>query len=765
MQNKKSPLGRGASKNCYRVDIIHRFCMGRDKCHTDSGAEDMPTMDLDEVRAMVDTPIQVPKGKAPFILASSLPTRAWSAQKARGEFIMLWADIDKGNVDLGSLTGVLSGLLSDCDYEIYSSRSATKDDKRWRIILPLTAPISFQDWEQASELLNDAFDMVGIPPDRSSEKAGQPCFLPNRGTYYESLSKREGVLFDPLAMWGTEIAQRIAEAEASWRRKLEEKAKRDEERSKKQVDMSDTPINVFNQEYTVEDVLIDAGYDNKPGTDHWRHPGSESGSYSARVWPDTGRVSTLSTRDPLHNPGGHAHDSFSAFAAIFHDNDTEAAIRDVVVKLQESVGDRDFEVLPELGTTELEELPDAPEFKREPVPLLEYPPGTVGDIAKYIFNTCIKPQQPFAIAAALATVSYLNDNRAYVASWNTALNLYVCLIGPSGYGKESPRHSVKELVKSVRGALHLGGAVQEQITSGAAILTRLSTHPSLFIMSDEFGKYLAAAKGDRGNPNTKETIKDLMSLFGMGRSTFMGKSYAVSKHNIGELNNPYVSVLGTSTPETLMTGIDPEMINDGFLNRVLFVQVDDDVDEREDLDPTISDDLRDKLLALHDDTGRGLVMSPAASALLKRISDEVKVLKQGPLRSMWVRAKEHTIKVSGLLAIGDGWEVTGEHIAWSWAFVRQSIGVFNQSLEEDLHETPFSANVAKVLKIIRDAKKYAGDRAFASYCKQGYMPRGKLLKVMRIKTRELDDIIMHLTASEQVAVKKEGRAVLLHVKG
>lgn len=75
-------------------------------------------------------------------------------------------------------------------------------------------------------------------------------------------------------------------------------------------------IHAFNAAYSVEDILVQAGYDQRGK--HFRHPNSETGSFSASV--KDGRVHTLSSADPLYTGGGGggAHDPFSAFEALFH---------------------------------------------------------------------------------------------------------------------------------------------------------------------------------------------------------------------------------------------------------------------------------------------------------------------------------------------------------------------------------------------------------------------------------------------------------------
>lgn len=174
------------------------------------------------------------------------------------------------------------------------------------------------------------------------------------------------------------------------------------------------------------------------------------------------------------------------------------------------------------------DLPSLPEFneklvtEEEAIFSLQYPPGLVGDIAEYIFQSSRMPNKAFAIAGALIIVSYLNSNKAYVGGSDTALNLFICLVGDTGSGKEDPRKAIKRLIDSVRN-MSRGESIHESIASGAALLRSLEGNPSTLILIDEFGIYLQTALSDRGSIHQKDLIKDLMTLYGLGRSFLQAK--------------------------------------------------------------------------------------------------------------------------------------------------------------------------------------------------------------------------------------------------
>lgn len=313
--------------------MLAQMTSGFGQFHTNEPGKDMrqpyAEIDLAGIRTLVDNPQQVDKSQAQWLIPSSLRSRKFKEQEAHGQFWLLWADIDKDPPTLDSLQSTLYfEILDGFDHEIYTSRSAREDYQKSRILIPLDKPLSGADWLLCQQILNDKLEERNIIPDRKSEGCAQLCYLPNRGEFYDSRSNRDGMLFDPSDTWSTEIAEKraqqakaIADAE---QRKAEAQAKR-EARSHL---IEDSPINAFKAAFPVGDILIQAGYDQDGVSDRYRHPNSESGSFSASVL--NGRVHSLSSADPLYTEGSKigAHDAFSVFTKLFHRGDINRAIKD-----------------------------------------------------------------------------------------------------------------------------------------------------------------------------------------------------------------------------------------------------------------------------------------------------------------------------------------------------------------------------------------------------------------------------------------------------
>jgi hypothetical protein len=263
-----------------------------------------------------------------WMIPSTLISRVHAEQKAHGAFHYLWGDLDKHPPRIDDVAAHIETLTNGADVEIYSSRSATQENQKQRIIIPLSEPLSGRVWHECQALLNGSFEAVGIVPDQANEACGQLCYLPNRGIHYETRSRRNKQWFNPLVTWADELnaLRERNQIEAALAAERREQARREAQKKRETLGPSRDLIGAFNAAIPLADVLIGAGYTQHPTQDHrFRHPNSESGSFSASIKND--RIHSLSASDPLSTREG-AHDAFSAFCVLFHGGDQRVAMID-----------------------------------------------------------------------------------------------------------------------------------------------------------------------------------------------------------------------------------------------------------------------------------------------------------------------------------------------------------------------------------------------------------------------------------------------------
>ena len=304
------------------------------------------TIDWLGIQALVDNPQKAPKDQAQWLIPSSYPSRNFAKQELLGEYHLMWADLDNNTLPIKALADIIADSFQT-DFEIYTSRSATKELVKCRILIPLLEPLCSADWILSQKIFNDKLRGLSIEPDPAAERSAQLCYLPNRGEYYANESWREGVFFNPPDVWAEEIQSE------------HEKLKKDRLELEKlsaqrlaNVRTGKGLIEAFNDTYTPLDILINAGYSQRGNT--FCHPKSESGNYSANVrMADDGvlRVHTLSTSDKLWVEGSKSgHDAFSCFTVLVHNGDINKALKDA--------GDVPFNKLSQIEYAKNQELPN-----------------------------------------------------------------------------------------------------------------------------------------------------------------------------------------------------------------------------------------------------------------------------------------------------------------------------------------------------------------------------------------------------------------------
>ncbi len=300
------------------------LCSGFGQFHTDKHGKPYESITLEQIVTVIKTPNSVAKESAQWFIPSNLLTREASKQRENGTYYAVWCDIDK-HTELDAIKAVLANLL--CDYAIYSSRSATVEHQKWRVIIPFNEPANATQWQQVSAILNDKLEAAGIEPDRASERVNQLCYLPNRGDFYEFHIEQSHAPFNWLESFKTELLEKENQAIAEQQR-LEHD--REQSRLKAVARMASggkSPITAFNAAYPVEQSLEFYGY--KRVGNKWISPNSESGN--AGVTVKNGRWISSHTSDAgigkETKSGGTSGDAFDLFCYYEYGNNRNRALK------------------------------------------------------------------------------------------------------------------------------------------------------------------------------------------------------------------------------------------------------------------------------------------------------------------------------------------------------------------------------------------------------------------------------------------------------
>ena len=202
------------------------------------------------------------------------------------------------------------------------------------------------------------------------------------------------------------------------------------------------------------------------------------------------------------------------------------------------------------------------------------PPGLVGDLATYFYNTAVRPVPEIALAAAIALVGGVCA-RSYNIS-ESGLNQYIILLAKTGSGKEGALSGIDRLIAAVRPQVpvidqFIGPAA---FASGQGLLRALGTQPCFVSVLGEFGLTLQHISGTRANGAEimlRRVLLDLYSKSGY-HQILRPMVYADSEKNIEAVHAPNVTLLGESTPETFFDGLDASHIAEGLIPRFTILE-------------------------------------------------------------------------------------------------------------------------------------------------------------------------------------------------
>lgn len=144
--------------------------------------------DMASMLMRVRNPQCVPKREGYWFIPSSYrgpDGRSHAAQRKHGEFFAVCGDVDVGNLESEALWKPLKTVTEGGRWFLYSTKSTTQEDKRWRFVVPLARPIMGSHYKACATALYDALAGFGIQCDYSAARAAQISYLPNKGQHYE----------------------------------------------------------------------------------------------------------------------------------------------------------------------------------------------------------------------------------------------------------------------------------------------------------------------------------------------------------------------------------------------------------------------------------------------------------------------------------------------------------------------------------------------------------------------------------------------------
>lgn len=299
------------------------LCSGLGKYATDKKNTLQPVT-LNEIEALLLFPTGVNKDAAQWVIFSDLMSREHAKQREQGRFYALWADFDEQEGLTLQKTAEKTAFVIPDRFHVYASRSATEANQKARVIVPLAEPISGADFVRLQRIFNDKLEAQGLKPDRVTERAGQVCYLPNKGEFYGYVTvEHTGQGFNPSRSWCVELEAIKQQEEATNQAAEARKVEAIERNRQRAASGTLSPIKAFNEATDLEYLMQRYGY-QKIGS-RWLPPESTSGSAGVTVKGDRWISSHGCDSDKGADGSG---DAFDLFCYYEQGGNRNAALKD-----------------------------------------------------------------------------------------------------------------------------------------------------------------------------------------------------------------------------------------------------------------------------------------------------------------------------------------------------------------------------------------------------------------------------------------------------
>jgi len=322
----------------------------------DSHKEDSPNREtagtpydvvsLDEIEELAFKPSSREKRDSQFFIPSiyrGCDGRSHFIQRIRGRFLILTADIDEGNLSYEKLKAAIDEVVGVCSAIFYMTASSQPDNRKWRVLVPLAAPIAGVDFADTQNAFYDLLAEHGVICDRALARPGQPVYLPNvppnrRDSNGVPIYYQSNVVYGRKAelITGHNIIVHRENARAEIRTKKlivdkrREKLKEDRQLRAEKFGEQDNPIDAFNAANSISELFERYGYERQGTTNHWRSPHQSSSSFATIDCRDHW-VSQSSSDTSLglgHEKDGYCWGTaFDLLVHFQHGGDFKAALR------------------------------------------------------------------------------------------------------------------------------------------------------------------------------------------------------------------------------------------------------------------------------------------------------------------------------------------------------------------------------------------------------------------------------------------------------
>ncbi len=397
-----------------------------------------------------------------------------------------------------------------------------------------------------------------------------------------------------------------------------------------------------------------------------------------------------------------------------------------------------------------------------PIPeRLLYVPGFINDVMQYTLETAPYPQPVLAFGGALALQAFLASRKVRDEADNRT-NLYLATLASSGAGKDHPRKVIQTILTEVG----LGQCVGDSMASAEGLEDALYVTPALIILADEVDGLLRSIKSGR-DARADGLMSILLRLYTSANRQFVMRLKA-GRERAG-IDQPALTLYATGIPSRFYGAFTPQMIENGFLPRLMILEADKRGSGQESVKQAIPEPIMHvaRYWADFNPSGKNLgdvhpvprevkATQPAIDGLRAFRSESEHEWDSADTelaKAIWARVAENARRLALNYACSENHEapeITANAVDWAVAFARHQARRMLFMTGTHVAETDFEAKCNRVLDVIRRWEREKGQASIPAY-----QLRRQLAS---FSPRELDETLNALLGQGRIVIEQAERA-------
>lgn len=385
-------------------------------------------------------------------------------------------------------------------------------------------------------------------------------------------------------------------------------------------------------------------------------------------------------------------------------------------------------------------------------------PNLVGELVNWIESCAIRKQPALALGASIGAVGTVMAHRFRTPS-DLRSNMMTLGICGAGMGKDHARKCISLLFNEVG----MGEKLLGDFASDTSVITALHKRNGIgFAMTDEIGDALATMGSKNAGSHEVRILRITKELFSSANSVYLGKEYADEKVEAKRINQPCLSVYGTSTEKQFYDALSSDKILDGFLPRWLIFEGSGHSQKTNKMNSVINapDSLIEAFRKIYDINPAGdspslvvgrikprvVDISDGAADKFNQLDDYAEEMrlkeydKKSGFDALYARVPEHAYKLA-LVAHGEG-GINASVAAWACELMMHLSGRMVAIARENIGNNDYERDLMAVLR-------------FISLHENGINKRPIIRKFQRIALQDLNKILHHLAESGNIEIEEK----------